>query len=210
MKFLVTSCIVFFCLAHSSEQPVRELNPWSMVYLTDKKSELHDEPQASFVGGGIMTDSCRGEVEFKSELNHNSWYGHASIFTEPEYIVTLSDGTKKEFIGEWHWKATPSFIADFRAKNQGEDWGPEGDEDGWQEECEERSTHISQCNRIFGYDRYTESSDRLKPNNGILTGRGDPQNPAYYEITFNSTTEDGCKQTWTDRLVFQFHENQPD
>ena len=202
MKFLATFCLAVFCLAHSSEPDRRKHDRNSMIYLTDKRSELYDEPQASFVGGGVMQDSCRGEVTFTSELNHNSWHGHAEILNEIDYKITFTDGTEREFNGEWHWKATASFMAELNF-DEDETWGHEGDEDGWQEECGERSTNISQCDRIFGYNRYTERSERWYPNNGILTGRGDLLNPIYYEITFNSETKDGCTLKWTDRLVFK-------
>jgi len=198
MKFVAISCVAVLCLAHSS--------PYNLVKLT---YEL-DDPHASFVGGGVMQDSCRGEVKFKSQLNHIDSLDWIT------YKVTPADGETKVFTGWWYWKATPGFMADRRAEegiditdlDGGGDWGPAGDEDGWQEECEERSTDVSQCDRMFGHNMYYP--DRLKSDNGILTGKGDPKNPIYYKITFNSTSGDGCKLTWTDRLVFQFHENQPD
>lgn len=203
MKFLATSCVVLFCLAHSSDCDRRKHSPDDLVYLTKDD----DGVCASFVGGGTMQDSCRGEVKFKSQLNHTDLYSLDWI----SYKVTTADGKTKVFSGWWFWKATPKFMDEYRAAegiditdpDGGGDYGYSGDELGWQEECEERSTHISQCDRMFGHNMYYP--DRLKPNNGILTGRGDPLNPAYYEITFNSTTEDGCTRQWTDRLVFQFH-----
>ena len=78
--------------------------------------------------------------------------------------------------------------------NEDMDLGEFGYDDAWQEECEYRSTNISQCDRVYW---------RRNKHHGILTGRGDPENPIYYEITFNSKTKDGCILKWTDRLVFK-------
>ena len=195
MKFLIIGCLAVFCLAHI--ESVRERGT-TLVSMTSG-----DKPLADFIGGGTIQDSCLGEVSFSSKLNHNGYSnsGFSSKLDNIRYEVTLSDGEKKVF-ENWYWKATQDFMNDYRKEymtgegdhNEDMDLGYYGYDDGWQEECEYRSTDISQCDRVYW---------RRNKHHGILTGEGDPQNPIYYEITFNSKTKDGCTQEWTDRLVFK-------
>ena len=56
----------------------------------------------------------------------------------------LTNGKAQVFEGWRYWKATASFNFD-----EDETWGHVGDEDGWQEECEYRSTDVSQCNFVL-------------------------------------------------------------
>lgn len=216
MRLVAISCVAVLCLApHRPDlEQRRERNADDQVYLTYDG----DGPRASFVGGGVMKDSCGGKVKFKSQLNHigETRYDLGSL-DEISYKVTFADGETEVFRGRWYWQATPSFMADFRVEHRinlndpHEDMalGDEGSEDRWQEECEYRATDISQCDRIFWPMRFWGSDPTYKPRIK-LTGDGDPLNPAYYKITFKRKTADGCKQKWKDRLVFQFHENQPD
>ena len=92
MKFLAISCVAVLCLAHSSdcEEKVRTNDPRNLTSLTNVPNEFEEvDPKASFVGGGVMQDSCRGEVKFTSELNHLSGF-----LTWLYYRVTLADGTE--------------------------------------------------------------------------------------------------------------------
>ena len=206
MRFLVISCLALLCLAPHSrkKESVRSRDQGStMVGWT-----TGDNPKADFVGGGVVQDSCRGEVKFKSRLNHI--YGLTDIRYEVTPVDKARDlsgiwaNKKLVFSGLWWWKATPSFMSDYRGfhrinlddPHEDMDLGEYGSDDGWQEACENESNHISQCDRIF--NRKMEY-----PYSGRLTGEGDPENPDYYEIIFNIKTKDGCILKWTDRLVFQ-------
>ena len=180
MRFWIVSCLVFLCLAHSSGRETVRKRGINMVILSSTERERDYDLYGAFVGSGIIQDSCRGEVKFSSKLNHID-----SSLDWIQYEVTPIDGETKVFEGWWYWKATSSFMRDYRAEHgiditnrlEDMDLGPTGDEDGWQEECEYRSTDVSQCDRMFGHNMYYP--ERIDPNNGILTGKGDPQNPIY-------------------------------
>ena len=167
MKFFVTSFLVIFCLApHSSGPDTVRTRGITMIRLAS--TDRDNEPlKADFIGGGIIQDSCRGEVKFSSKLNHIrdslDWI---------RYEVTPANSKAKIFEGWWHWKATPSFMSDYRGfhrinlddPHEDMDLGEYGDEDGWQEECEHRSTDVSQCDRMFGHNMYYPERLKLKPN----------------------------------------------
>lgn len=211
MKWLAISCVAVLCLAphRRYEEPVRAQDQKSTrVFQT-----IGDNPKADFVGGGVIQDSCHGKVSFSSKLNHigNSKGDRLLGLDEIHYEVILADSEKMVFSGRWWWEATPDFMADYRVEHRIDlndphedmDIGEYGSDEGWQEACEERSTDISQCDRIF-------NEDMDYPYYGRLTGEGDPENPRYYEIIFNFKTKAGCILKWTDRLLFQFDENWPD